>query len=61
VLQNYPESKRIAESLFYKGKSLVELGRRPEANDAFKVLRQRFPGSALAKESAAVKPPAGKK
>lgn len=61
VVQNYPESNRMAESLFYKGKSLVELGRWAEANDAFKLLRQRFPGSPLAKESAGIKPPAGKK
>lgn len=61
VAQNYAESNRMAESLFYKGKSLVEVGRWPEANDAFKLLRQRFPGSALAKESAGIKAPAGKK
>jgi TolA-binding protein len=61
VVENYAESNRIAESLFYKGKSLVELGRWPEANDAFRLLRQRFPGSPLAKESAGIKPPAGKK
>jgi TolA-binding protein len=61
VAQNYAESNRIAESLFYRGKSLVELGRWPEANVTFKLLRQRFPGSPLAKESAAIKPPAGKK
>jgi TolA-binding protein len=61
VVQNYAESNRMAESLFYRGKSLLELGRWPEANDAFKLLRQRFPGSPLAKQSAAIKPPAGKK
>jgi len=61
VVENYPESNRIAESLFYRGKSLLELGRWPEANDVFKLLRQRFPGSPLAKESAGIKPPAGKK
>ena len=61
VVQNYAESNRIAQSLLYKGKSLVELGRWPEANDAFKLLRQRFPGSPLANESAGIKPPAGKK
>lgn len=61
VARNYPESNRLAEALFYKGKSLVELGRWPEANDAFKLLRQRFPGTPLAQESAAIKPPAGKK
>jgi TolA-binding protein len=60
VVEHYPESNRIAESLFYKGKSLVELGRRPEANEAFKLLRQRFPGSPLAKESTAIKPTTGK-
>src|ERR1035438_1361713 len=61
VVENYAESNRIAESLFYKGKSLVELGRWPDANDAFKLLRQRFPGSPLAKESAGIRAPTGKK
>jgi TolA-binding protein len=61
VVQNYPDSNRLPESLFYKGKSLVELGRWPEANDAFKLLRQRFPGNALAKESAGIHPPSAKK
>lgn len=60
VVQSYGDSNRMAESLFYKGKSLVELGRWPDANDAFRMLRQRFPGSPLAKESAGIKPPAGK-
>jgi TolA-binding protein len=61
VVQNYAQSNRVSESLFYKGKALVELGKWPDANEAFKQLRQRFPTSPLAKESAGIKPAAGKK
>jgi len=61
VAHTYTDSSRIPESLFYEGKSLVELGRWTDANDAFKQLRQRFPTNALAKQSADIKPPVVKK
>jgi TolA-binding protein len=58
VIEKYPESKWISASLFYKGKSLAELARWPEAMSAFGLLRKRFPTDPLAVQAAAIKPPA---
>jgi TolA-binding protein len=58
LLQTYPDSKRVPESLYYKADSLASLGRLPEANDTLKDLRKRFPDNRLAKQGLTVKPPA---
>jgi TolA-binding protein len=57
LLETYPDSKRAPESLYYKADSLANLGRWPEANDAQKDLRKRFPDNPLAKKALTVKQP----
>lgn len=59
LLSTYPDSKKVPETLFYKGKVLMLLGRTAEANAAFRELRKRFPTSDVAKQAATIKP-AGK-
>jgi TolA-binding protein len=56
LLVNYPDAKKVPDALFYKGKSLMLLGRVADANGAFKELRRRFPTSDLAKQSSSIKP-----
>jgi TolA-binding protein len=56
LLVNYPDAKKAPDALFYKGKSLMLLGRVADANGAFKELRRRFPTSDLAKQSSSIKP-----
>jgi TolA-binding protein len=56
LLVNYPDAKKVPDALFYKGKSLMLLGRVADANSAFKELRRRFPTSDLAKQSSSIKP-----
>jgi tol-pal system protein YbgF len=58
LLQNYPASDRVPEALFYKGKSFADSARWPDAMETFSQLRKRFPTHALAKQAAAIKPPA---
>jgi TolA-binding protein len=58
VLQNYPDSKRVPDAMYYKGFCLGKLGRWPEAMETLKDLRKRFPTSPMAKLSLNVKPPA---
>ena len=57
VLQNYPDSRRTPESLYYKADSLARLGRSQDANNTLKDLRKRFPDSPLAKLGLTVQPP----
>ncbi len=57
VLQSYPDSKRVPESLYYRADSLAKLGRWQEANDTLKDLRKRFPDNRLAKQGLTVKQP----
>jgi TolA-binding protein len=56
LLQNYPDSRRTPESLYYKADSLAELGRSQDANNILTDLRKRFPDSPLAKQGLTVKP-----
>jgi TolA-binding protein len=56
LLQTYPDSQRVPESLYYKADSLARLGRSAEAADTLKDLRKRFPDNPLAKQGLTVKP-----
>jgi TolA-binding protein len=56
LLQNYPDSRRVPDALYYKGFSLGKLGRWPEAAETLKDLRKRFPTSPMAKLSLNIKP-----
>lgn len=58
LVQAYADSKRVPESLYYKGDCLGKLGRWPEATEAAKDLRKRFPNDPFAKLSVNIKPPA---
>lgn len=58
LLQAHPDSNRTPEALYYKADSLARQGRWPEATDALKDMRKRFPNSPLAKQGLTVKPPA---
>ena len=58
LLQNYPDSRRVPEALFYKGDSLNNQSLWPEANETFKDLRKRFPNHPTAKKSLSIKPAA---
>ena len=60
LLQNYPDSRRVPEALYYKGYCLGKLNRWTEANDTLKDLRRRFATSDVARKSLSIKPPAGK-
>jgi TolA-binding protein len=60
VVKNYPNSKKVPDALFYKGKCLILLGRTGEAADTFKELRKRFPTHDLARQSLSIKPAAGR-
>jgi TolA-binding protein len=55
--QNYADSRRVPESLYYKADSLAKLARWQEANETLKDLRKRFPESPLAKQPLTVKQP----
>jgi TolA-binding protein len=57
LLQTYPASKRVPESLYYKADSLARLGKWADANTALQDLRKRFPGNPLAKQGLTVRPP----
>jgi TolA-binding protein len=57
VIDTYPESKFVPDSLFYKAKSLGELGRWTEAMNAVSTLRRKFPNHPLAIQAASIKPP----
>jgi TolA-binding protein len=56
LLQNYPDSKRTPETLYYKADSLARLGLGQEANDTLKDLRRRFPNNPLGRQGLSVKP-----
>jgi TolA-binding protein len=55
LLQTYPDSKRVPESLYYQANSLARLGRASDANDTLKELRRRFPDNPLAKQGLTAK------
>jgi TolA-binding protein len=55
LLQTYPDSKRVPESLYYKANSLARLGHASDANDTLKELRRRFPDNPLAKRELTAK------
>jgi TolA-binding protein len=57
LVENYPDSKRMPETLYYSADSLAQLGRWQEANVTLKDLRKRFPDSPLAKQGLTVQPP----
>ncbi|HTS31425.1 MAG TPA: tetratricopeptide repeat protein [Bryobacteraceae bacterium] len=56
LISNYPDSKKLPDALFYKGKDLMLLGRTSEATDTFNDLRKRFPTSDQARQSRTIKP-----
>jgi TolA-binding protein len=53
VLEKYPEktNNKIPDALFYKGMSLVKLGRRTQGADEFLELLKRFPNHDLARQA----------
>jgi TolA-binding protein len=53
VLEKYPEktNNKIPDSLYYKGMSLVKLGRRTQGADEFLELLKRFPNHDLARQA----------
>ena len=53
VLEKYPEktNNKIPEALYYKGMSLVKLGRRTQGADEFMELLKRFPNHDLARQA----------
>lgn len=50
LMQNYPASSKIPDALYYKGQSLVELGRATEATETIRELKRRYPGSDFSKK-----------
>ncbi|HLK51234.1 MAG TPA: tetratricopeptide repeat protein [Bryobacteraceae bacterium] len=53
VLEKYPEktNNKIPEALYYKGMSLVKLGRRTQGADEFLELLKRYPNHDLARQA----------
>ena len=53
VLEKYPEktNNKIPDALFYKGMSLIKLGRRTQGADEFLELLKRFPNHDLARQA----------
>jgi TolA-binding protein len=53
VLEKYPEktNNKIPDALYYKGMSLVKLGRRTQGADEFLELLKRFPNHDLARQA----------
>ena len=51
VLEKYPDNNKIADSLFYKGMSLVRLGRRTQGAEEFKKLLKDFPNHDLSRQA----------
>lgn len=53
VLEKYPEksNNKIPDALFYKGMSLVKLGRRTQGADEFLELLKRYPNHDLARQA----------
>ena len=50
LMEKYPNSARVADALFYKGRALTALGRGEEAAESFKEFRKRFPNHALTRQ-----------
>jgi len=50
LIQNFPASNRIPDAMYYKGQSLVELGRSSEAAETIRELKRRFPNNEFAKK-----------
>ena len=51
-IQNYPKSRKLAEALFYKAKTLQALNRPAESRAACQELRRKFPTNDFAKQCA---------
>jgi TolA-binding protein len=53
VLEKYPEktNNKIPDALFYKGKTLVKMGRRTQGGEEFLELLKRFPNHDLARQA----------
>ena len=56
LIQNFPASSKIPDAMYYKGQSLVELGRGPEATETIRELKRRYPEQRFFEE-AVVSPP----
>jgi len=50
LIQNFPASNRIPDAMYYKGQSLVELGRSSEAAETIRELKRRFPNNEFSKK-----------
>jgi tol-pal system protein YbgF len=50
LIGNYPKSTKVAEALFYKGKSLAALDRGSEATEAYRKLRRSYPNHSLVRQ-----------
>jgi len=51
VLEQYTDNNKTAAALFYKGETLVKLGRRTDAQKEYRDLIQRFPKDSLAPQA----------
>jgi TolA-binding protein len=51
VLEKYSDNNKIPESLYYKGMTLVRLGRRTQGAEEFRELQKRFPMHDLSRQA----------
>jgi TolA-binding protein len=51
VLEKYPENNKIADSLYYKGMTLVRMGKRTQGAQEFKQLLKQFPNHDLSRQA----------